>query len=318
MVVRSEISVVIPVYKSEDCLHELYRRLRTTLESITKEFEIVLVEDCGGDASWEIIKELSLLDPRIKGIKFSRNFGQHYGISAGLDNCCGDWVIVMDCDLQDQPEEIPRLYEKALEGHDIVVARREERQDTWAKKLSSRIFHATLSYFTDSKSDSATANFGIYHRKVIDIVNGLRERDRAFPLLIRWLGFPCAEINVSHSPRFAGGSSYTFRKLINLAIDIIVSQSYKPLRLSIKFGFFVSFVSLFYGVWLIIRRFIWTIPVEGWTSVMVSMYFIGGLLFANLGMLGLYIGKIFEQSKGRPLYVVDEKVGFCHEENLYK
>lgn len=303
------LSVVIPVYKAESCLFELYSRLKGALETISPDFEIILVEDCGGDRSWAIIVELAERDSRVKGLKFSRNFGQHCGITAGLDHCDGDWVLVMDCDLQDLPEEIPKLYAAAGEGYDIVLARREQRQDSRVKRLSSTLFHFTLSYFTETKSDPAIANFGMYSRKVIDSVRQMREKDRAFPFLVRWLGFSVAEVEVTHAPRFAGTTSYTLRKLVDLAIDIIVSQSYKPLRLSIKFGFSVSFFSLVYGSWLIIRRLVWTIPVEGWTSVMVSIYFIGGLLFANMGFLGVYVGKIYDQSKGRPLYVISKKIG---------
>ena len=147
------ISVVIPVYKAESCLHELYRRLRKSLETITNDYEVILVEDCGGDCSWQIIGELAQADPRVKGILFSRNFGQHYGITAGLDYCDGDWVVVMDCDLQDRPEEIPRLYAKALEGYDVVLADRGERQHPLLKRAASRIFYKIFSYLADIDYD---------------------------------------------------------------------------------------------------------------------------------------------------------------------
>src|SRR5512133_1578216 len=147
------ISIIIPVYKAEGCLHELYRRLQLSLETITADFEIILVEDCGGDRSWAIIRELAQADPRVKGIQFSRNFGQHYGITAGLDHCDGDWVVVMDCDLQDQPEEIPKLYAKAQEGYEVVLARRGRRQHSLAKRLTSRMFYATLNYLADMRYD---------------------------------------------------------------------------------------------------------------------------------------------------------------------
>ncbi|MCX7136112.1 MAG: glycosyltransferase family 2 protein, partial [Proteobacteria bacterium] len=142
----AHISVVIPVYRAESCLEELYRRLRAALESVTEDFEIVLVEDCGGDRSWPLIVALAKRDPRVKGIQFSRNFGQHYGITAGLDHCDGDWVVVMDCDLQDRPEEIPRLYAKAQEGHEIVVARRGKRSDPLLKRLSSWLYYSVFSW----------------------------------------------------------------------------------------------------------------------------------------------------------------------------
>ena len=149
----AHISVVIPVYRAESCLEELYRRLKAVLEPLTADFEIMLVEDCGGDRSWSLIVELAQRDPRVKGIQFSRNFGQHYGITAGLDRCNGDWVVVMDCDLQDRPEEIPRLYAKAQEGHEIVVARRGKRSDPLLKRLSSWLYYSVFSWLADMDSD---------------------------------------------------------------------------------------------------------------------------------------------------------------------
>lgn len=299
------ISVVIPVYKAEACLHELYRRLRVSLEAITPDFEIFLVEDCGGDRSWEIIRELARSDPRVKGLQFSRNFGQHYGITAGLDHCAGDWVVVMDCDLQDRPEEIPKLYAKSQEGFDVVYARRSERQDFWLKRLSSRAFYAVFDYLTEQQSDPAIANFGIYSFKVIDNYRRMRESVRNFPLFVRWLGFPSAVVNVEHSQRFAGSTSYTFYKLMHLAINAIVAQSNRPLRVSIKFGFFMAFFSFLVGCYYFLRYFLYSIPVAGWTSVIVSIYFLAGLFFINTGFIGLYVGRIYDEVKGRPLYVIN-------------
>ena len=300
------ISVVIPVYKAENCLHELYRRLKASLEIITPDFEIILVEDCGGDRSWEIIEELAQTDSRVKGIQFSRNFGQHYGITAGIDHCDGEWVVVMDCDLQDQPEEISRLYAKAQEGFDVVFARRAMRRDNWLKRMSSWAYYIVFDYLTEQKSDPAIANFGVYSRKVIDNYRLMRESVRAFPLFVRWLGFPSAAVDVEHAPRFSGSSSYTLHKLVNLAINAIVAQSNRPLRLSIKFGFFMAFCSLIVALYYVVRYLLYTVPVAGWTSVIVSIYFLAGLFFINVGFVGLYIGRIYDETKGRPLYVVRE------------
>jgi polyisoprenyl-phosphate glycosyltransferase len=302
------ISVVIPVYKAEGCVVELYKRLVNTLELITSEFEIILVEDCGGDKSWEIINTLTESDYRVKGIQFSRNFGQHYGITAGLDHCNGEWVVVMDCDLQDQPEEIQKLYLKAQEGFDVVYARRAVRQDHLFKRWSSRLFYKAFDYLTEQHSDPAVANFGIYSRKVIDNFCSMRESVRAFPLFVRWLGFPSAFVDVEHASRFSGTSSYNFYKLMHLAINVIVAQSNRPLRLSIKFGFFMAFGSFLLALYYTVRYFLFLIPVSGWTSVIVSMYFLAGLFFVNAGFVGLYIGRIYDEVKGRPLYVVRERL----------
>jgi dolichol-phosphate mannosyltransferase len=307
--------VVTPVYGCGNTLHTLYSRLINTLTQITEDFEIIMVNDASPDNAWETIVKLAQQDKRVKGINFSRNFGQHHAITAGLDYAEGDWVVVMDCDLQDQPEEIIKLYKKAQEGHDIVWGKRYKRKDTKLKKLGSDIFHKLLDYLTEKKSDSSIANFSIISRQVLTEWLKIKEQNRNFPLFVEWLGFNTASINIEHACRPEGKSSYTFKKLIEFAIDNIVSQSNKPLRISIKFGFIVSLISMIYAFYLIIRYFLSDIPVEGWTSVMVSIYFIGGLLFANMGFLGLYIGKIFDETKGRPLYIVQEKINLKEEEN---
>lgn len=299
-----QISVVIPVYKAEDCLYELHRRLVHAIETITPDFEIIMVEDCGGDRSWEIINQLTEHDQRVKGIQFSRNFGQHYGITAGLDYCNGDWVVVMDCDLQDQPEEIPKLYGKAQEGYDIVLARRAQRQDGFLKTLGSRMFYKVFDYLTDTKTDPAVGTFRILSRKVVKSFLCLKEQLRFFGGMIHWLGFKTAYIDIEHSERYAGRSTYNLTKLIRLAFAAMVSFSDKPLKISINFGFLMFLFSLTYGIFLICRKLIYGVAIEGWTSVMVSIYLIGGLVFLNLGVLGLYIGRIFDETKKRPLYII--------------
>ncbi|TCP19970.1 dolichol-phosphate mannosyltransferase [Scopulibacillus darangshiensis] len=304
------ISVITPVYGCEGCLRELYKRLKRTLTQITQHFEIIMVYDHSPDHSWNVIQTLTSKDVRVKGLKLSRNFGQHVAITAGLDYSKGDWVVVMDCDLQDRPEEIANLYEKAMEGYDIVFGRRSERQDSLLKKWQSKLFYKVYNYFAESHFDHTIANFCICSRKVIDEVIQLRERSRSYPLLLKWLGFNWTAIDIKHAERTEGRSSYTLVKLIRFAVNSIVSQSNKPLRMSIKLGFFISLISLLYGFYLIFRYLFFSQPVAGWTSVMVSIYFIGGLILANLGVLGLYIGKIFDEAKGRPLYVVQKEVGF--------
>lgn len=308
------ISIVTPVYGCSSCLEKLYERIVATLTKITKDFEIIMVNDASPDNAWETIKELAQKDSRVKGINLSRNFGQHKAITAGLDYAQGEWVVVMDCDLQDQPEEILKLYNKAQEGYDIIFGRRTERKDGFFKKLGSKLFYKFFDYFTESNVDNTIANFSIISNKALQSVKRLREQNRSYPLFINWVGFKRTDVDIEHSKREEGKSSYTFSKLINLAIDSIISQSNKPLKLSIKFGFIVSLFSLIYGIWLVLRYFIHDISVEGWTSVMVSIYFIGGLLFANMGILGLYLGKIFDETKERPIYLVQETT-FASEEN---
>lgn len=303
---QPHISVVIPVYGCCQSLNNLYIRLNSTLLSITNNFEIILINDASPDNSWKFIKELAEKDSKIKGINLSKNFGQHKAITAGLDHAEGDWIVVMDCDLQDQPEEIVKLYNKAQEGYDIVFGRRAERKDNIWKKLGSKIFYRIYDYFTDSKVDDSIANFSVISKKALYGLKKLQEQNRMYPLFVNWIGFSRAEIDINHSTREEGKSSYTLSKLVNLAIDSIIAQSNKPLKLSIKFGFTLSFLSIVYAIYLIIQYFLYAVPVEGWTSVMVSIYFISGLMFANMGILGLYIGKIFDETKNRPIYIIQE------------
>ena len=300
------ISVVIPVYKAEGCLEELYRRLTASLEQTSSNFEIILVEDCGGDRSWQVIVDLAHRDNRVRGIQFSRNFGQHYGITAGLDHCNGDWVVVMDCDLQDRPEEIPRLYAKAQEGYEIVLARRIQRKDKPFKRFTSWLFYKVFSYLADIDYDGSIGNFRIVSRKVVNNFRLMRERLRFFGGLVNWMGFPAATIDVEHAERFAGETSYTWKKLWTLASETIIAYSDKPLRLSIRLGFSLSFLALIGGVGLVLRTLIYGSPVSGWASLIVSVYLLGGIVIAILGIIGIYLGKAFDEVKNRPLYIISK------------
>jgi dolichol-phosphate mannosyltransferase len=301
----AHISVVIPVYHAESCLEELYRRLAAALGAISADFEIVLVEDCGGDRSWPMIAALAQRDARVKGIQFSRNFGQHCGITAGLDHCDGDWVVVMDCDLQDRPEEIPRLYAKAQEGHEIVVARRGKRSDPLLKRLVSWLYYRVFSWLADMDYDPQAGNYRILSRKVIANYRNMRERSRFFGSLIHWMGFPASGIDVQHDERFEGQSTYTFTKLWRLGAETIIAYSDKPLRLAIRFGFVIALFAFLYGLYILFLALFHGSPVTGWSSLIVSVYFIGGIIIAILGILGIYLGKTYDEAKQRPLYVIN-------------
>ena len=298
------ISVVVPVYKAENCLDELYRRLAQALEPISPNFEIVLVEDCGGDRSWEVIERLAGQDARVRGIQFSRNFGQHYGITAGLDHCHGDWVVVMDCDLQDRPEEISRLYAKAQEGYDVVLARRGTRRDPLLKRATSWLFYKMFSYLADIDYDAQTGNFRILSRKVAKNLCAMREQLRFFGGMVQWMGFPTASIEVEHAERHEGKSTYTFGKLWKLAAETIIAYSDKPLRMAVRFGFLMALLAFCYGLYILALSTFYEVPIMGWSSLIVSLYFIGGIIISILGIIGIYLGKTFDESKKRPLYIV--------------
>lgn len=308
----AHISVVIPVYRAAGCLHELQQRLVASLEQISKDFECILVEDCGGDDSWQIICDIAAKDPRFKGIQFSRNFGQHHGITAGLDYCSGDWVVVMDCDLQDIPEEIPKLYSKAQQGFDVVLAQRTNRKDSAEKTLSSRLFYQLFNYLTDMKYDPRVGNFRIMSAKVVENCRAMREGLRFLPGMVEWMGFPAAKVEVEHGSRFAGESTYTFRKLLRLGTDTIIAYSHKPLRLSINLGFGIAGFSFIIGIALLVYAMFYDIPIMGWSSLIVSLFFLGGIIIANLGIIGIYLGKTFDETKKRPLYIINHTT-FDHE-----
>ncbi len=302
---RIIISIISPVFKCRECLEELYIRLINTLEQISANFEIIFVNDSSPDGAWETINDLAKKDSRIKGINLSRNFGQHPAINAGLEYASGEWVVIMDCDLQDRPEEIIKLYQKAIEGYDIVFARREFRNDSYVKKLISKLFYILFNYLTSVHSDHTVANFGIYRSAAINEYRKIRGKNKVFPVLVRQIGFKSISLNVLHGKRGSGESAYSLSSLFKLAFDIIVTQSNKPLYLFIYFGFTIALLSFFYGLFLIIRFFSLNVP-AGYTSIITAILFIGGLLFCNLGIIGIYLGKVYNETKGLPDYIIQE------------
>lgn len=296
-------SIIVPVYGCSISLYELYIRIKNTLEKINQNFEIIMVNDASPDNSWDAVEELAVKDKRVKGINFTRNFGQHYAITAGLKRCSGDWVVVMDCDLQDQPEEIHKLYQKALEGYDIVFGRRVERKDNFRKRVFSKIFTLLLQFLSGERIDNSIGNFSIVSKRVIEKLNSFTELNRNYGLFLFWMGYKSTSIEIEHVKRPHGKSSYSFRKSLNHAITSMVAYSTKPLRISIKFGFVISVLSFIIAIYYILRYFIHDIGVPGFTSMIVTLFFITGIIIMNLGLLGLYIGKIFEETKKRPLYI---------------
>ncbi len=303
------ISVVSPVYKAEKIVDELVERLVRSLSLITSDFEIVLVDDNSPDASWEKILRNCNNDKRVKGIRLSKNFGQHNAITCGLDYCSGDWVVVMDCDLQDKPEEIIKLYEKAKEGNDVVLGRRDKRTDGFIKKTSSKIFYKTFNFLTDMNCDSEVGAFRIISRKVVENFRQIRESNRYFYGLVQWMGFSPVTVNVAHGERFEGKSTYSFFKLFSMALETIISYSDKPLRIVTMIGLFMSTITFAFGFYLFLRAIILGSPVTGWSSLIVSMYFLSGIIITVLGIVGLYLGKTYSETKKRPIYIISTKSG---------
>lgn len=303
------LSIISPVYQAESLLPELIRRIEAAVLPLTGEFEIILVEDASPDLSWAVIEQLASSNPRIKGIKLSRNFGQHYAITAGLDAAKGDWIVVMDCDLQDRPEEIPALYSKTKEGFEVVLARRANRQDGFFKRLSSKLFYRTLAWLTGSHQDETIANFGIYSNQVIQEIIGMRESIRYFPTMVRWVGFSQTTLDVVHAPNEDRSSSYNFKRLFNLALDIMLAYSDKPIRLTVKLGLLVALTGFLFALYTLFRYFHGDIIVAGYASLIISLWLLTGFILVTLGMVGLYVGKTFEGVKKRPIYIVEKRVG---------
>ncbi|MCL2623029.1 MAG: glycosyltransferase family 2 protein [Planctomycetaceae bacterium] len=308
------ISVVSPIYGSPTLVPELVLRLHQTLATITESYEIVLVFDCSNDNGWEKIRQECQKDRRVKGIHLSRNFGQHYAITAGLTHTKGEWVVVMDCDLQDVPEEIPKLYAVAQDGHDTVFGQRVNRNDAFIKRFLSKAFYSIFSFFTDSKIDPSIANFGIYHHSVIQAVLNMGDHIRFFPTMVRWVGFRQTAVPVVHAARADGKSTYSFRRLFRLAAENIIAFSDKPLRLTIILGFLMSLVSFLFGCYFLLQAMLGKIAVLGFASLIVSLWFLGGTIIFILGIIGIYLGKTFDGVKGRPLFIVDETLNFDNDE----
>ena len=301
-----KISIVSPVYKAEDIVDKLVFEIQKVMSSMNTTYEIILVDDRSPDNSWEKMKRLSSKYKEVKSVRLSRNFGQHPAIIAGLSIVSGEWVVVMDCDLQDQPKEIVKLYQKAQEGFEVVQARRKKREDNFLKKLSSKVFSKVYSYFTDTKYDNEIANFGIYHKKVIHSILEVSDYIKFFPLFVEFVGYKSTSIIVEHAPRDSGTTSYSFSKLVSLAFNTIISFSNKPLKLFVKFGMIISFLSFCVGIYYIYQAMHHEIEVLGYTSIIVSIWFLSGVIITTIGVAGIYIGKIFDQTKNRPVYIIDK------------
>ncbi|OFY96903.1 MAG: glycosyltransferase [Bacteroidetes bacterium RIFCSPLOWO2_12_FULL_31_6] len=303
-----EISIISPVYKAENSIDKLVERIIAAVSKLSNHYEIILVEDGGFDNSWKKIQENCQKFPLVKGIKLSRNYGQQHAIQAGLDAAKGEYVITMDCDLQDLPEEIEKLLNKAKEGYEIVVASRKNRKDDFLKKLLSRLFYKTLSYLTETKQDKTVANFVVYHRKAVDAMARLKDHNRYYPMLQQMIGFSYAKVEINHAERADGKSSYSFSKRLRLAMDTILTFSDKPLRLTVKFGVLLSFLSICAALTMVVLYFFSDVKSQGWASLALLISFFSGAIISVLGMVGLYVGRTFESVKNRPTYIIEEKI----------
>jgi dolichol-phosphate mannosyltransferase len=277
-----------------------------SLNKITKSFEIIFVNDGSPDTSWKLVSDLSRKNRSVIGINLSRNFGQHHAITAGIDYAKGDWIIVMDGDLQDDPEYIEKLYVKACEGYDIVFAKRISRTGGIVKLLSSGLFRTFFRFLTGIDLHLSIGNYSIASRRAIQAVRSIKEQHRWYLQNLKWIGFPTATVDVRHAKRYSGSTSYSWGKLLSLALDIVLAYTDKPLKLSVYVGLSIATISMCYGLFMIWRWFFARVPLLGYTSIIVALFFFAGLVMTNLGIVGLYIGRIFEETKKKPLYIIKE------------
>jgi glycosyltransferase involved in cell wall biosynthesis len=300
------LSVVIPVYNEQHNINELYNRLTKVISGLAKSYEIIFVDDGSRDGSYQAMKALHQQDNRVKVIKFSRNFGHHIAITAGLDYVQGDAVILMDADLQDLPEEIPKLYKKLKEGYDIVYAIRDIRKDPLWRKIASYLFYKLFKIFAKVEIPPSTGVFRIISRRAVERLKSCKEQSRFITALISWIGLPFAKINIKREARHSGKTKYNFKKLMQLALHGVTAFSYFPLQLATYLGFFVATFSFLAGIYIIIQKLFFGFPIAGYASIIVSIFFIGGIQLLMLGMMGEYIGRIYTEVQNRPLYIIED------------
>lgn len=311
----TEFSIIIPICNEEENILELYRRLTVAMEELysNKEnpgnsYEIIMVDDGSTDRSWHLIKELHEKDSRVKGLSFSRNFGHHIAITAGLDHVKGKAVILMDGDLQDPPEEIPKLYEKFKEGYDLVYAVRDKREDSIFKKITSWIFLRMLKKISNVDINLESGIFRIMSKRCVKGMRNLREKSRFLTGLMSWVGFSQSGVEIERHRRCAGRSKYTLFKLFRLAWHGVTSFSYIPLQLATYFGFGVAAISFLMAAYMLYKRLFLGIPILGYASIIVSLFFLGGVILLVLGVIGEYIGRIYTEVQDRPLYIIKEEI----------
>lgn len=304
---KPKISIVAPVFNEIDCLDKLYSQIETVMESGGFLWELILVDDGSQDGSTEKIRELAKNDKRIRPVIFARNFGHQIAVTAGLDYSRGDAVVIIDADLQDPPEVILELVKKWEEGYQVVYAVRSEREgETWFKRMSASLFYRIIYRITDVKIPLDTGDFRLLDRKVVDQMNSMRERHRFLRGMSAWVGFRQIGVNYKRAARYAGETKYPLRKMLKLALNAVTGFSYFPLQLATYLGFFCAGVSILAIPIVVILRLAGNQAFIGQATTLISVLFLGGVQLISLGILGEYIGRIYDEVKGRPLYVLSE------------
>jgi len=301
-------SIIIPVYNEEAVIHETYRRLTKVMQSIAEPYELLFVNDGSGDRTAEIIEGFAGNDKCVKLLDFSRNFGHQIAITAGMDYARGDAVVIIDADLQDPPELILQMIEKWKEGYEVVYAKRSKRKgETLFKKWTASLFYRTLRLLTEVNIPLDTGDFRLMDRKVCDAMKSIHEKNRFVRGLISWVGFRHTAIEYVREERFAGETKYPIKKMLRFAMDGITSFSYKPLKLATYLGFVISFVSFVYLIISLGLKLFTTSTIAGWASLIACLLLLNGVILILLGILGEYVGRIYDETKNRPLYILRNK-----------
>lgn len=309
-------SIIVPVFNEEEVVEECYKRLKSIMDSTDEEYELIFVNDGSKDSTLRIIKNICDNDSKVKIIDFSRNFGHQTAITAGMNFASGQAIVVIDADLQDPPEVILDMINKWKEGYEVVYGKRLKRKgESLFKKASAKFFYRTLNRLTEVEIPVDAGDFRLIDRKVCDALDSIKEKNRYIRGIISWLGFKTACVEFVREKRFAGKTKYPLKKMIKFATDAVISFSYKPLKVISYLGLIFSGVSFIYLLAMVILKIFNLIDtVDGWTSLVAISLFFNGIVLLVLGIMGEYVGRIYEEVKGRPLYVVNEFVNFRGKE----
>jgi glycosyltransferase involved in cell wall biosynthesis len=313
-------SFIVPIYNEEDTLFEMYRRVRAVMDQMDGSVELVLVNDGSRDRSLSLMRELHEKDPQVCYLSLARNFGHQVAVTAGLNFVRGQAIVILDADLQDPPELIPALVEKWQQGYQVVYAQRtKRRRESWFKRLPAYVFYRLMRRLADVDIPVDTGDFCLMDRQVVDVLNTMPERNRYIRGLRSWVGLQQTSVYFEREPRFAGEVKYTFRKSLSLAVNSLVSFSKLPLRLSTYVGLLAAGAAVLMAVLVLYWRIVAPAsPLTGFASIMIAIFFLGAVQLVSIGILGEYVGRIYEEVKGRPLYVLSEVAGFAEKPSAYK
>jgi glycosyltransferase involved in cell wall biosynthesis len=308
-------SIVVPIHNEQETLNELQRRLADVFPLLDGEAEVLLIDDGSTDASYPLMLELHRRDPRFKTVQLARNFGHQLAITAGIDLACGDAVVVMDGDLQHPPEVLPQLAAQWRSGYEVVFGVMTDRPEGWAKRVTARGYYRMLRKLANVEIPAAAGDFRLVDRRVVEAFRAMPERNRFVRGMFAWLGFQQVAVPYAAPTRYAGSSKYTLRKMLHLATDGLISFSTRPLRLALDLGFVVSGLSFLFGIASLVSKFAGAFLVPGWLTIVLVTSFIGGIQLVVIGVVGEYVGRIYDEVKARPLYLVRELRGFGDDDS---